>query len=517
MESGKLESPGCEKRGRFGMNRRTFLKLSGLAGAAVIASRIFHRPALGATMLSPEPPESEGVITEKLVSTSCLNCATRCATRVRVVNGKAVNIFGNPLSQVAEGANCARAKVGLQVLYDPGRITTPLKRTNPAKGRTVDPGWAPISWEEALGEVSERLKALRDRGQPHQLLLLYGLNTVSDEDIVNRFAGAYGTPNVISSDGLENEADQVSEWLADGNCSQSAYDLPRTNYILSFGASILESYKPLSRSLRMWGKIRRERPNRAKVVVIDPRYSVTALRADQWLPINPGTDGALALALANVIISENLYDADFIRDWTVGFDEYRELVLRDYDPERTAAITDIPADTIRQVAREFALTKPAIAWRGRGATSWPGGSYAGYAIFCLNALAGSIDIPGGVIYQESPEYRAMPQLAEDDTARAGRAEARPRQWSPIRWPTPYWKTGPTPSRWRSASTVTSICPLRGPGAGTKRWRRCPTMSMWPLLSVKWRSTLISSSRPAPSWKPGPMTTRRRVPALPSSG
>ncbi len=74
----------------------------------------------------------------------------------------------------------------------------------------------------------------------------------------------------------------------------------------------------------MWGKIRRERPNRAKVVVIDPRYSVTALRADQWLPINPGTDGALAMAIANVIISENLYDADFVRNQTAGFDDYRE-------------------------------------------------------------------------------------------------------------------------------------------------------------------------------------------------
>ena len=404
------------------MSRRTFIKLSALAGATVAASRIFSHPALGSVVYSPELPDGEGVITEKWVPTSCLNCTTRCATRVRVVNGRAVKVTGNPLSRVSEGENCPRANVGLQVLYDPVRITTPLKRTNPTKGRGIDPGWTEISWEQALNEVGDKLKNLREKGQPERLLLLSGLNTVSAEDIIHRFADAYGTPNVVSADGLDNEADKAGEWMADGHYTQSAYDLERTNYILSFGASILESYKPLARSLRMWGKIRRERPIRAKVVVIDPRYSITALRADRWVPINPGTDGALALAIANVIISEGLYDADFIKNWTFGFDEYKKLAIDYYDPETVSAMTGIPAETIRQIAREFAGTRPAIAWRGRGATSWPNGSYTSYAIFCLNALVGSIDIPGGVTYQENPEYRLMPEFAEDDTASKGRAK-----------------------------------------------------------------------------------------------
>jgi len=395
--------------------------MTALAGATVTASRIFSHPALGSAALSPELPGGEGVITEKWVPTSCLNCATRCATRVRVVNGRAVKVTGNPLSRVSEGENCARANVGLQVLYDPARITTPLKRTNPAKGRGIDPGWTEVSWEQALNEVSDKLNTLRAKGQPERLLLLGGLNTVSAEDIIRRFADAYGTPNVVSADGLNNEADKAGEWMADGHYTQSAYDLERTNYILSFGASILESYKPLARSLRMWGKIRGERPIRAKVVVIDPRYSITALRSDRWVPINPGTDGALALAIAHVIISEGLYDAGFIENWTFGFDEYKKLVLDYYDPATVSGITGIPAETIRQIAREFATTRPTIAWRGRGATSWPNGAYTGYAIFCLNALVGSIDVPGGVTYQEEPPYHPPPEPAEDDTARKGRA------------------------------------------------------------------------------------------------
>jgi len=424
MDISKPSNSRSSKWGRFGISRRTFIKLSGLAAAAIAASRFWYHPALGSNASSPQLPEGEGVITEEWLPTSCLNCATRCATRVRVVNGKAVKVTGNSLSRVSEGENCARAHVGLQVLYDPERVTLPLKRTNPTKGRGIDPRWVPISWDQALDEVSARLKALRGKRQSHQLLLLHGLNTISDEDVINRFASAYGTPNVISANGLDNEADKAGEWLADGNYTQSAYDLERTNYILSFGASILESYKPLSRSLRMWGKIRRERPNRAKVVVVDPRYSVTALSADQWLPINPGTDGALAMAITNVIISEGLYDASFIKDWTVGFDEYSNLALNYYDPEQVSVITGIPADTIRQIAREFAQTRPAIAWRGRGATSWPNGSYTSYAIFCLNALVGSIDIPGGVTYQESPEYRAMPDTVEDDVTREGKTRPR---------------------------------------------------------------------------------------------
>lgn len=416
MES---SSPGRKEVDSPGISRRAFIKLSGMVIAVAAASRFLGRRVFGAADTNVDTPGTEGVVTEKYVPTSCLNCATRCATRVRVVNGRAVKITGNPLSMVTEGQNCARAHIGVQVLYDPARITAPMKRTNAAKGRGIDPGWTPVSWEETLREIAGRLQLLREKGTPERLLLLYGLNSVSDEGLIRRFAGAYGTPNLISADGLDNEADKAGEWLADGHYSQSAYDLERTNYILSFGAGILESYKPLARSLRMWGKIRRERPNRAKVVVVDPRYSVTALRADRWLPIIPGTDGALAMAIANVIIEDGLYDRGFVQEHTAGFEEYRQATGK-YSPEAAEAITGIPAETIRQVAREFAGTKPAIAWRGRGATSWPGGSYASYAIFCLNALVGSIDAPGGVIYQEDPPYRPMPDIIDDDVARQGR-------------------------------------------------------------------------------------------------
>jgi len=422
MKSSEVRSSTRENHGLFHMSRRSFLKLSALAGTAVAVSRIIKPQVTGAT--SHVERKIGEPLPEKWLATSCLNCPTRCATQVRVVDGKAVKVVGNPLSLVSEGQTCPRSHIGLQVLYDSGRVTSPLKRTNPAKGKGVDPQWTPISWRQALNEVSTNLKSLRDRGKPQRLLLLYGLNTISDEDLIRRFADAYGTPNIISGDALEDESERLGRWMADGNYSHIAYELSHTNYILDFSASILESQKPVSRNLRMWGKIRRGRPNRAWVVAIDPRYSVTAAKSDEWIPINPGSEGALAMAIANVIINEGLYDASFIDNWTSGFDEYKKLVLSSYNPERVTAITGIDVDAIRRIAREFAQTKPAIAWVGEGATRWPNGSYNSYAIFCLNALVGSIDIPGGITYQENPKYRDMPKPVEDNTAREGKAQPR---------------------------------------------------------------------------------------------
>ncbi|MDZ4230743.1 MAG: twin-arginine translocation signal domain-containing protein, partial [Dehalococcoidales bacterium] len=126
------------------LSRRDFLKVSAVTGTALAASRVIKYPQLNPAAAAPETIE-EGVITEKWMATSCLNCPVRCATQVRVVNGKAVKVAGNPLSRFSEGEICPRGHIALQVLYDPSRVSGPLKRTNPAKGRGVDPNWASIS------------------------------------------------------------------------------------------------------------------------------------------------------------------------------------------------------------------------------------------------------------------------------------------------------------------------------------------------------------------------------------
>ena len=405
------------------MSRRTFLIISGGAIAAVAASQLVSRS--GSELVRPLQQDADGIaIAEEYIATSCLNCPGRCAIIVRTVNGKAVKIAGNPLSRVSEGKTCPRAQVGPQVLYDPGRVKTPLMRTNPAKGRGVDPRWVSISWEQSLAEIARRMSELRSREEPQRLLLLYGLNSRSSEDMILRFAQAYGTPNVISSEALENEAEKFGRWMADGQYTEIGYDLGQANYILVFGSNLLESESPLSAVLHGWGKMRREKPARGKAVVIDPRYSVTAAEADEWIPINPGTDAALALSIASVMIAEGLYDTHFVESHCFGFEQFRTPVLADYNPQRVAGITGVDAETIRRIAREFARTKPAIAWIGRGATGWPNGTYTSYAIYCLNALVGSLDIPGGVTYAEPPQYHQMPAAVEDEIAKKGKTSLR---------------------------------------------------------------------------------------------
>jgi anaerobic selenocysteine-containing dehydrogenase len=409
-----------KRQTRLKLNRRTFLKLSGFAGAVIGANQFIRQ--LDSAAASPSQKNGQNASGEKWVATSCLNCPARCGTRVRVMNGKAVKITGNPYSQVSEGKICSRAHIGLQVLYDPGRIRTPLKRTSNEKGKEIDPKWVPISWDQALDEVANRLKKVREKGEPNKLLLFYGLNTISSQDMIFRFAEAFGTPNLISGDGLDSETEKSGNWMADGHYAHTAYDLDHTNYILAFGADMLESSKPLSRFLRKWGKIRREKPNRTKIVVIHPRYSVTAAKADEWIPIHPGTDGAFAMAIAHVIISEGLWNNNFVKDWTEGFESYKERVLSQYHPKDVSKITGMESEAIKRIAREFARTQPALALRGQESINWPEGSFSSYAIFCLNALGGSIDTPGGVLYQENVPYNDMPRLVEDEIAKKGRAK-----------------------------------------------------------------------------------------------
>ncbi len=419
-----------KKRGRLGkgqgepkklaIDRRTFLKLSALGGAAVGAGGVLG--PWESDSAQSVPSRSRGGLKEKWVVSSCLNCQARCGIRVRVVNGKAVRISGNRFSRVSEGKICPRGHIGLQVLYDPGRIGTPLKRTNPEKGKGVDPKWVPVSWDEALGEVTGRLRKLREAGEPNKLVLFSGLNSMSSQDMIHRFAEVYGTPNLILGEGLEGEAEKAGNWMADGHYELTAYDLDQTNYILAFGADLLESARPLSRYLREWGKIRREKPDRTKIVVINPRYSLTAAKGDEWIPARPGTQGALAMGMAHVIVSEELFDKGFIRDWAWGFETYKKEVLGRYSPKEVSKTTGVSVETIERIAREFGRTRPALALRGPEAINRPEGSFVSYAIYCLNALVGSIDVPGGVLYQESVPYHEMPRLLEDEIARRGRAK-----------------------------------------------------------------------------------------------
>jgi len=426
------------------MKRRTFLKVAGATGVTVAAASTLT----GCTVEVSENTARGGYRPkdEKWVATACLGCVGWCAKKVRVVDGRAVEITGNPESKVTGGSICPRAHLGLQILYDPDRIKGPMKRTNPVKGKGVDPGWVPITWEEAYNTVVGKLKALRDKGEPHKLMLLRGRYTKPDELLTySTFPKSYGTPHTYTHSALCDEGTKVAEWMGDGRFNYSGYDLARTNYLLCFGLSPAEANRPTARLQRLWGVMRQEKDKRTKIVVIDPRMSVSAAKADEWLPVNPGTDGALALAMAHVILVNGLWNKDFVGDFTsggrfiagatvdeasfvekntLGLVKWWNLVLKDFTPAVAEKETGIPADTIIRIAKEFATNGPAIAWRARGSTAWPGGAYSGYAIFSLNALVGSLDVPGGVMYDSSIKVADDVPLVQDDIAKAGASKPR---------------------------------------------------------------------------------------------
>lgn len=400
----------------FVISRRTFLGVvGGLAAVGALASTI-KWPSLSSINSSDI---EEGVYEDKSIPTSCLNCPTRCAINVRVVNGKAVKISGNAHSSYSEGKVCSRAHIGLQVLYNPARIGVPLKRRDPAtKGRDHGPAspsawrdyFAPVSWEQALDEVASELGGL----SPQEILFVEGLNITSNEHLIHRFAKALDGSHLLAEDAIDIAADMEGKQKSDGGWN-GGYDLGNANYILAFGADIIESARPLARNLHMWGKMRRGRPVRAKVVVISPRYSVTAAKADEWVPINPGTEGLLALSMAHVIVGDGLHNAAFVNSHCANFGAYETYVTNaGFSPSSVADRVGIDAATIERLAREFAQTPPAIAWSGSGATAWSHGTYASNAIYSLNALVGSMDATGGVVDQPSPAYRDMPALAGAD-------------------------------------------------------------------------------------------------------
>jgi anaerobic selenocysteine-containing dehydrogenase len=239
-----------------------------------------------------------------------------------------------------------------------------------------------------------------------------------------------GTPNVID---VHPDALSQAVFLTQGGATHPGYDLDRTRYLLSFNAALLESAQPTVRWLRAYAFLRQGRPgNRARIVQIEPRLSVTAIKADEWVSLRPGTEGMLALGLAWVILRERLYNQTFVADHCHGFEAWSEAVLRDYSPPAVAALTGVPEETIKRLAREFAGTSPGVAVAGEAIGQQSNGLASQLAVHSLNALVGSIDMPGGVIMQRPPPLTPWPSAFMDEVTAQGLAQ--PRLDEPVGYP-----------------------------------------------------------------------------------
>ncbi|MEP0766103.1 MAG: molybdopterin-dependent oxidoreductase [Fimbriimonadia bacterium] len=313
------------------------------------------------------------------------------------------------------GAICPKGNAGIMALYDPDRLRTPLKRTNPKKGRDEDPRWQEISWTQAVHEIADKLGALRDAGEAHKLL--WWSEDHSFTHIQDDFCKLFGSPNYSMHSNLCDVARKASFKMVVGHDRPLA-DFIQSKFILLFGWNPTSAIKWVYLPRIITRAIERG----ARMVVVDPYLSDTAAKAQEWVPIRPGTDGALALALGHVIVRDHLYDEGFVTNWTVGFPEYRDFV-RDKTPQWAEKITSVPAATIERIAHQLATIKPAVvdAWSGPGHHS--NGVQSGRAIAMLGALIGGYDRPGTLLI---PDKRGEKHVEVEPDEIAERSLEQPR-------------------------------------------------------------------------------------------
>ena len=403
------------------LNRRDFLKMGGGAGVTIALGGGFWKWSQFPPVEKTNAPGGE-----RWVPTVCAQCMGGCGVLVRVIDGWATNIIGNSLHPVNRGTLCPKGIAGLQALYDPDRIRSPLKRA----GRRGEGRWQPISWDEALHLVTGPLRNLRKKEEPHRLVVLGGRYRGLMRSLWERFLEAFGSPNYIDNqfqwEGTANEG----LFLTQGIHSSPAYDLENVQYLLSFSSGLLESYQSPVQVLKAYGHFRRGRPGqRGKLVQIESRLSITGIKADEWIPIQPGTEGILAMGIAHMIIREGLYNKEFVSNQAFGFENwsdakgkehlgFKEYVLSEFEPQVVSRRTGVPIDTIIRLAREFASTRPslAIGYRDR--------PFHQMAVAVLNGLVGNIDNPGGVLIPRTIPYQSLPPLNRDAIARNGTRRER---------------------------------------------------------------------------------------------
>ncbi len=396
------------------ISRRTFLKLAGVSAAAAALYESSGSIIAALNLIDQTTPPGE----EVWIPSICQLCPAECGLQVRVVGGAAVKVNGNRHNPNNNGRTCPKGQAALQLLYSPDRVQSPLKRA----GGRGEGQWEPITWDQAIGDVAARLRDIRSAGTPERIAFLHDRPNGLLGGTISHFCSALGTPNMVD---LHPDALSQAVLLTQGWDSPPALDIDHTRYLLSFNFALLDSAQPSTHLLGSYAFMRRGRPGiRARFVQVEPRLSVTALKSDEWVPVHVGTEGALALGIAWVILDERLYDRAFVTEHCYGFEAWSDAVLERYAPSRVSSLTGVSEETIKRLAREFSGTRPAIAVAGEAVSRGTNGLASQLAIQSLNALVGSIDVPGGVMMQRPAPLSALPPVQTDEVTAQGLAQPR---------------------------------------------------------------------------------------------
>ncbi len=335
------------------------------------------------------PGKETGIEIKKTICTIC-DPMTQCGLDISVKDGKVIKVEGSDGHPFNNGAICPKGAATRQYLYSEKRIRTPLRRVGPRGSGQFEP----ISWDEALDIVAKKCLELKEKFGPESVIFFSGY-TKYFRPFLSRLAFSFGSPNYCTESSTCNMATLMAQKLVFG--TPGGPDLPFSDCMLVWSCN--PYYTGHGRAQAIDKKIAKG----MKLIAVDPRITPTTERAHIHLRPRPGTDGALALSMANVIIEENLYDAELVGKYAYGFDEYKAYV-KSFTPERGEELTGVPAEKIRAAARMYATAERACIQPSASPVVHHTNGVQNYrAIFMLAALTGNYDIRGGN-YAEPPSW-----------------------------------------------------------------------------------------------------------------
>ncbi|MBE0569377.1 MAG: molybdopterin-dependent oxidoreductase [Deltaproteobacteria bacterium] len=370
------------------LDRREFLK----AGGAAAFATLFGGCDNAQKMIIPFviPPENTVPGEALWYASACGQCPAGCGVVVRVSEGRAKKVEGNPLHPVNRGRVCARGQAALQALYHPERLSGPMKLSGPRGSGDFQP----VSWEEALSLLMTQLKQVRAES-PASLLMLTEPMRGHEGLVAGRFMKAFGSPNRAAWDPLGQDALLSACEAVHGVRDLPEYDIAGARYVLSFSGDFLETWVSPVHYAGALGRMRGERETtRGKLLHFGPRLSMTAVAADLFLPVRPGTEGVVALGIAHVMVRDRLTPPAAAAGRLMGEG------LSAYTPEFVEKETGVRASSVAAAAGEFSRNQPGLAVGGTACGSSVDGVFTLSAVELLNELAGNAGRPGGVSFPD---------------------------------------------------------------------------------------------------------------------
>lgn len=327
-----------------------------------------------------------------------------CGLLVGVKDNEIVQVKGNPEGYLNNGYTCYKGRVSADRLTHPDRLKHPLRRA----GKRGEGKWQRISWEEALDVTAENLLRIKEKYGARAVAFGAGMPKGLEHFVLIRLANVFGSPNVVASQDVCHAPREVTGMHTCGFYPVADLHNP-TNCILSWASNVLSTSEEGQIACLALEQLKRG----ARLIVVDPRRTELAQRADLWLQLRPGTAQALALGFLHVIIEESLYDRDFVEKHTHGFEDLARHV-KQYSPETVSTITWVPADLIRKAARMYAEAKPAALQWGNAIEHDINAFDATRSLVCLMAVCGYLEAPGGNIEAHDPPIMRLAEFVRAD-------------------------------------------------------------------------------------------------------